>query len=231
MFSLFAKSLTQLTDPKTRGVLWQCVGLALTLYACVVGCAWWGISHFTDTGWDFLNEIITALGGLLAMIFGAMIYPALVTVLLGLFSETLCARVDALHYPDLGPGRPQPIKEVIIGAINFAGKTIALNILALLLTFIIPGLNIFVFIAVNGYLISVEYFEMVALRRLDIKTANALRKQYSTRLWIAGMVFAIAMATPIVGFIAPIVAMVYMVHSLEALREKSTNKNVVGLNG
>jgi uncharacterized protein involved in cysteine biosynthesis len=221
MYEAFVKSLAQLTDRRTRGVLWQCVGLALILYMSVVGLVWWGLSLLTETSWDAVNKLIAALGGLLALVGGGLIYPALVTVLIGLFAEPLCRRVEALYYPDRPPGRAQPIGEIIGGTIAFALKTLGLNLLTLLLTFFIPGINIFVFVAINGYLVSVEYFEMVAVRRMTLKQADALRKQHFGRLWGAGALFASGMAVPFVGVIAPVVAVIFMVHMLESLRGES----------
>lgn len=219
MYETFVKSLAQLADRRTRGVLWQCIGLALGLYLGIVGLVWWGLSLLTGTGWGGLDSLIAALGGLLALVIGGLIYPALVTVLIGLFAEPLCRRVEELHYPERGPGRAQPLSEIIVGTVNFAGKTLALNLLTLLATFVIPGINIFVFIAINGYLVSVEYFEIAAVRRMPLKQVRALRQQHFLRLWGAGAVFASGMAIPVIGVIAPVVAVVFMVHSLEALRD------------
>jgi len=219
MFDLFVKSLAQLSDRRTRGVVWRALCLALLLYAAVVAGVWWGLSQIPETRWDTVNAVIAAAGGIGALVAGALVYPALVTVLIGLFSEPICRRVETLHYPERGPGREQPLAEILIGTINFAGKTLALNIVTLLLTFIIPGVNIFVFIAINGYLVSVEYFEMAAVRRVDLKQANVLRKRHFLRLWGAGAVFAVAMMVPVVGIVAPVVAMIFMVHVLETTRQ------------
>lgn len=218
MLDTLVTSLAQLGDRPTRGVLWRCVGLALALYMSVVAAIWWGLSLLSETSWDSVNTAIAALGGLIALILGGLVYPALVTVLIGLFAEPIARRVELLHYPERGAGRAQPVGEIIVGTINFAGKTLAFNVLALLLTFVLPGLNIFVFVAVNGYLVSVEYFEMVAVRRMDLRQAQALRKQHFLRLWCAGAVFATGMAVPVIGVIAPVVAVVFMVHTLESLR-------------
>ncbi len=218
MYDTLVASLAQLADRQTRGVLWRCVGLALALYLAVVAAVWWGLSRLSETGWGGLDTAIAVLGGLAALILGGLIYPALVTVLVGLFAEPIARRVEILHYPERGAGRAQPIGEIVVGTINFAGKTLAFNLFALLLTFVLPGLNIFVFVAVNGYLVSVEYFEMVAVRRMDLKQARALRKQHFVRLWCAGALFATGMAVPVIGVIAPVVAVVFMVHTLESLR-------------
>ncbi|MGE4528536.1 MAG: EI24 domain-containing protein [Rhodospirillaceae bacterium] len=228
MFGLFVKSLAQLSDPRTRGVVWRALGLGLLLYVAVVAGVWWGLSFLSETRWETVNALIAAAGGLVALVAGALIYPALVTVLIGLFSEAICRRVEALHYPERGAGREQPLTEILVGTINFAGKTLALNLLTLLLTFIIPGVNIFVFIAINGYLVSVEYFEMAAVRRVDLKQTNALRKRHFFRLWGAGAVFAVGMAVPVIGIVAPVVAMIFMVHVLETVRLPATKTPETG---
>lgn len=217
MFDRLVKSIAQLSDRKTRGVLWLSIGLALLLYAAVVGLTWWGLTLVAHTSWTWLNELLAAAGGIAAAGLGALFYPGLVTVLIGLFAEPLCRSVEIRHYPERGPGREQPISEILVGTVNFAAKTIALNILVLPLYLLLPGLNIFVFAALNGYLVSVEYFEMVAARRFDLKQAKALRKQNFARLWVAGSVFALSMAVPVVSIVAPVVATVYMVHVLESL--------------
>ena len=226
MYEAFVKSLAQLTDRRTRGVLWQCVGLALVLYMSVVGLVWWGLSLLAETSWDGVNKLIAALGGVLALIGGGLIYPALVTVLVGLFAEPLCRRVETLYYPGRGPGRAQPIGEIIGGTVAFALKTLGLNLLTLLSTFFLPGINIFVFVAINGYLVSVEYFEMVAVRRMTLKQADSLRKQHFIRLWGAGALFASGMAVPFLGVVAPVVAVIFMVHMLESLRDSTAHGEI-----
>jgi uncharacterized protein involved in cysteine biosynthesis len=223
MFDLFVKSFAQLYDPRTRGVVWRCLGLALILYVGVVGLAWWGLSLLAFAGSDTLNGLIAAAGGVVAMILGSLVYPSVVTVLMGLFTEPICRRVETLYYPERGPGREQPFSEMLIGTINFAGKTLLLTLLTLLLTFFLPGVNIFVFIALNGYLVSVEYFEMVAVRRMGLKEAKILRKRHFARLWGAGTVFAVGMMIPLIGFVMPVVAMIFMVHMLETVRFSPAN--------
>ncbi len=223
MFDLFVKSFAQLYDARTRGVVWRCLGLALILYLGLIALIWWGVSVYAVAGDDPLSDVIAAASGLIAFLLGGLVYPALVTVLMGLFTEPICRRVETLYYPERGPGREQPFLEMLVGTVNFAGKALLLTIVTVLLTFVLPGVNIFVFIALNGYLVSVEYFEMVAVRRMDLKQAKILRKRHFARLWGAGVVFALGMAIPLFGFAMPVVAMIFMVHMLETVRLPSAN--------
>jgi len=60
------------------------------------------------------------------------------------------------------------------------------------------GINLFVFPGLNGYLFGREYFEVVALRRLDVEAARALRQRFDGRVFCGGVVMA--------GPFAPVVA-------------------------
>jgi uncharacterized protein involved in cysteine biosynthesis len=66
--------------------------------------------------------------------------------------------------------------------------SIALNLLALPIYALVPGINLFVFLGLNGYLFGREYFEVVALRRLDIDAARAMRHRYGGRVFLGGVV-------------------------------------------
>ncbi len=50
-----------------------------------------------------------------------------------------------------------------------------------------------------------------------------MSKQHFARLWGAGLVFAIGMMVPVFGAVVPVVAMIFMVHMLETLRDPLDN--------
>lgn len=74
-----------------------------------------------------------------------------------------------------------------------------------------------VFYGVNAYLLGREYFEMVALRRLDPRSAQRLRQVYRLRFFIAGLVIAGLLTLPVVNFVAPLLAAAFMVHLVTTL--------------
>ena len=65
--------------------------------------------------------------------------------------------------------------------LRLMGLTILLNLLALPVYLLAPGINVFVFLGLNGYLLGRAYFEVVALRRLDFKAARAVRQRFGGR--------------------------------------------------
>jgi CysZ protein len=76
------------------------------------------------------------------------------------FLERIAATVEALDYPGRGPPRRQRIGETIASTLRLTGLTLLLNLLALPVYLLVPGINLFLF------LLGREYFEVVALRRL-----------------------------------------------------------------
>src|SRR3546814_19848101 len=81
------------------------------------------------------------------------------------------ARAVERHlYADRPPARSQPLGEAVFGNVIFVLITLILNLLVLPLYLVliwIPPLKLLLFYLLNGYLLGREYFEMVAVRRLD----------------------------------------------------------------
>ena len=92
-----------------------------------------------------------------------------------------------------------------------------------LLLLFLPPFNLFVFYLLNGYLLGREYFEIVAVRRLDMATAKRLRRTYRGRVFMAGVVIALLLTVPLVNLITPIVATAFMLHVFEGLRRREAD--------
>jgi CysZ protein len=101
--------------------------------------------------------------------------------------------------------------------LRLSGVTIALTLLALPLYLLAPGINLVLFLALNGYLFGRGYFEVVALRRLDATAATTLRHRFAGRIFLGGVVIAGIFALPLVNLLAPVIATAFMVHMFEAL--------------
>jgi uncharacterized protein involved in cysteine biosynthesis len=164
------------------------------------------------------------LGGafvVLLLVVSFLLFPAVVAVVLSLFLEQVAGAVERRYYPDLPPPRGQPLLEATRGALLFAGITVALNLLALplyLVLSLLPPLNIFVFYGLNSYLLGREYFELVAVRRLDLGRTRQVQRAFRGRIFRAGLVIALLLTIPLVNLITPLVATAFMLHVFERLR-------------
>ncbi len=91
------------------------------------------------------------------------------------------------------------------------------NLLAIPFYLLVPGINLVLFLALNGYLLGRGYFEVVALRRLDAAAARMVRRRFAGRILFGGVVIAGLFALPLVNLAAPVIATVFMVRLFEAL--------------
>jgi uncharacterized protein involved in cysteine biosynthesis len=140
-----------------------------------------------------------------------------VTLIMGFYLERVAATVEPLDYPGRGPPRRQPAAELIGTTLRLALLTFVLNLLALPVYLLVPGINLFLFFALNGYLFGRGYFEVVALRRLDMGEARRVRSRFAGRIFLGGIVIAGLFALPLVNLIAPLIATAFMLHIFEAL--------------
>ncbi len=244
MISSLLMAVRQLPDPAFRQVIWRSLVLSALLFAGLVAGAWWLVSAFATTGWGWLDRMIAALGEVAAVVLAVALYPGAVTLVASFLLEDVAAAVEARHYPDLPPPRAQPWWEIAWFGLRFAAVAIGLNLLMLPITvasLIVPSflafllpligvvslMNIFVFYALNGYLLGREYFELAAHRRLDPRTARRLRRRNWGRVNTAGIVAAGLLSIPIVNLIMPVVAAALMVHQFEFMRRRAGGQGAV----
>ena len=219
MFDAFSKGISQLNDPRTRKVLWLCIGSAMAVFAVLWGAIGFLLTStvFFTTGW--LETAVDFLGGLATLILTWFLFPGVMSALIGLFLEDIAGAVEARHYPSLADAKGLPATAAMLLALRFLFTVIILN-LGLLIFLLIPPVFPFVFYAVNGYLLSREYFELVALRRIGPEDMRLLRRRHRGRLFVAGVIITLLLTVPLVNLLAPIVATAAMVHLFEGLREK-----------
>ncbi len=219
MIGGFFKALDQLPEPAFRSVVWRTLGWSALLFAVLLAAAWYGMvrTQIVDMAW--LEAVIDWLGGFAAFAVAIILFPGAAMIIISFMLEDIAAAVEAKHYPTLGPAREQPVSEAVWSAVKLAAIALILNIV-LLPVYFIPVLNVFVFAALNGYLLGREYFELVALRRLDAAAAKAMRRRYRYRLWLAGAVIAFLLGIPFVNWIMPVVAVAFMLHLFEGLRRR-----------
>jgi CysZ protein len=216
VLTAFGRAVAALTVPALRRIVAQGLGLALLVFvalAIAVGAALHLAMRFV---WPPLDWLAAALGELVVLALAWLLFPAVATLVLGFYLDRVVVAVEARDYPERGAPRRRPLARTLISAARLGLLTIAVNLLALPLYLFVPGMNLVLFLALNGYLLGGEYFEVVALRRLDAATAGAMRNRFGGRIFVGGVVIAGVFALPLVNLLAPIVATVFMLHLFEA---------------
>jgi len=215
----FSKAIGQFGDPRIRSVVWISVGASAAIFAIL----WLGVgflltdTSFFDIGW--LETAVDVLGGLATLVITWLLFPAVVSATVGFLLDRVADAVEEKHYPHLPDVRETPMGEIISTTLRFLALMVGLN-LVILVFLLFPPVFPFVFYGVNGYLLGREYFELVALRRLEPVEAKALRKRHQGTLFAAGVLTAFVLTVPIVNLLAPIIATAAMVHLFEGWRAR-----------
>lgn len=217
MVTALFRALVALFSPPLRGVVARSLAIAAISFIVLWAGVAVGLHHLPTLGWRPINWLVEVLGVVGVMLLSWLLFPAVVTLVMGFFLERVAAAVEAMDYPGRGPPRQQSIGEIVKSLARLALLSIALNLLALPVYLLLPVLNIIVYLALNGFLLGREYFEVVALRRLDPAAARNTRRQSGGRVFFSGVLIATAFAVPFVNLVTPIIATAFMVHVFERL--------------
>lgn len=220
MLTAFRSALAQLGDPRLRRVLWLSLGGGLAVAALlVVGAGGLlAVTRFVAVGW--LETLLDVAGVLAALVLIIALFPGLVGIVSSLLLEEVARAVETRHYPKLPPARRQPISEIVLTALAFAAVMVAVNLVVLPL-YLLPIVNIIIFLTINGYLLGREYFEFVAFRRLKPAAARRLRKEHRARVLTAGLIIALFASVPLLNLLLPLFGAAFMLHVFESLRQES----------
>ena len=226
MISAVFKALDVFADRAVRRLFWLGVFGALLIQILLALILSYLIAQLRLVSLDWgvwgnwLEWSIDLLSGAAVLFLVWLTFPGTDGIVTSFLLERVAARVEARHYPGLLAPREQGIGEAVRLAVNFALISLGLNLLALPIYFFLPIINLMVFYALNGYLLGREYFELVALRRLDESSTRALRKAYQGSIFLSGVMIAVLTSVPLVNLAAPVIATAFMVHLFESLRRR-----------
>jgi len=83
----------------------------------------------------------------------------------------------------------------------------------------------FVFWIVNGYLFGREYFELVALRRLQGPEMKTLRRGNAMQIWLSGTLMAVPLSVPVVNLVVPVIGVATYTHMFHRLSRRAGATN------
>lgn len=216
----FLRALGQITDRRFLGVLLKSLGLTIALLVAVsAGVGWLASFIPTDLGeWWLIGHVELPSLGLQTLAIGGMLVASsflmipVAALFVSLFLDQIADAVEARYYPGLPEPNRSGILEDLFAALRFTGLVIVLNVLALIVYLVSGPFAPAVFVALNGYLLGREYFELVAARHLPQSEAAALRKQNFWRTWAAGILMTIPLVIPVMNLIVPVLGVATITH-------------------
>jgi uncharacterized protein involved in cysteine biosynthesis len=225
MLNDLSKAIAQLRDPKLLKILLMSLAMAvlvmgLLIFGVIYVIGGWDVNTGGLFGISFLDIalqwLVDTAGVALAVVIALMLFPAAAIGLQSLFLDSVAEAVEKKHYPRLPPARKQRMTEIVGTALKLMAIVLGLNILLLfvwvLLLIIATPLAPIPYYLVNGYLLGREYFELLALRRMDPLQAAVLRKQKLGGNMMDGIILTLLFTIPIVNLVGPMVAAAYMTH-------------------
>jgi CysZ protein len=221
MIAALRRTLLDLFHPGLMWTLIKALVLSLLAYAAVWGGAWWLImrSHWMGMAW--LDHTLHVLGGVAVMVVSLLLFPAAFGVVQALFLDGLADRVEARHYPGLGPPRGTAIVDGLLVAVKVLVLMVAVNVVMLpvyIVGSIFLGAGMALYYAVNGWLCGREFFAQVALRRMTRAETKRWASANRWTLWMAGTLIVLLGTVPVLNLAAPVLGCALMVHVARGLR-------------
>jgi uncharacterized protein involved in cysteine biosynthesis len=219
-------AIGQIGDSRFRGVLLTGVGLSVALLAAFgAGFVWlarWLVGPVVTLPWigevTWLDE--AAGFALIPVILLASVFlmVPVASAFTGLFLDRIADAVEARHYPPLPPPRRERWGETLRETAGFLGLVIGVNLLALIAYLVLAPFALFIFWAVNGFLLGREYSQLVAARRMSRPDAAAFRARHRGRIWLTGILMAIPLSVPVLNLLVPVIGAAAFTHLVHRLR-------------
>jgi uncharacterized protein involved in cysteine biosynthesis len=214
------KALSQLGDPRFRRVLF--LGIALTfgllfaVYAVFLGL----VNMFTpdtitlpligEVTW--VDDLVSGASILLMLVLSVFLMVPVASMFTSLFLDDVADAVEDRFYPHLTPAPRVSFADGLRDSASFLGVLIAANIAALFAYLLFIPLAPLIFIALNGFLLGREYFQLIAMRRLGREGAAEARRRNFGQIWLAGALMALPLTVPLLNLLVPIVGAAAFTH-------------------
>ena len=222
----FLKALGQLGDARFLRVMLLGVALSVALligiYAILISLVDLLIpGHITI---PLLGEVggITALFDwgslLLVLVLSVFLMMPVASAFSAFFLDWVADAVEDRHYPGLPPVQGMGLGAMLLDTLGFLALLIAVNLLSLMLWPVLGPAMPLITWGLNGYLLGREFFTLVAARHLGRQGAMAMRRRFSTQVWLAGVLMAAPLTFPVVNLLVPVLGVATFTHMFHRLQ-------------
>jgi CysZ protein len=222
----------QVLSPPLRRVLWKSLALTLALVALV----WFALTrlfsvylegHSLSADYPILDGFAFFLAGAGLFVVLAYLLPAVSALVAGYFLDEVAETVERTDFPGDPAGRALPLGRAMLYGLRFAGLSLLVNLVALVL-FFIPVVNIGVFFVANAYLLGREYFELAAGRFRPMAEAEEMRVDNRGTVFAAGALLAGLVVVPFLNLLTPLFGVALMVHLHKRLSTRALPRRGTG---
>ena len=213
-FVPLARAIGQMGERAFLGVLLRCLAWSAACFILLHLLVVWAVERILHwhglLGWA--TGLLASIG---ASVLTAWLFLPLAAVIATLYIDRIAAAVEQRYYPALPPARGASIAAQLWDGICLGTRVLLLNLLALVLALILPGIGLLLAWAVAAYAIGRGLFVMVAMRRLPRPAANTAYRAARGMVFLYGGLMAFAAYLPLLNIFIPIVGTAAMVHVLD----------------
>ncbi len=214
LFLPLARAVGQLDDPAFRGVLLRSVGWSIVCFAALhVGAVWMVHRLLELHGW--LAWAADILGSIAASLLALWLFLPVAAAIGTLYFDRIAQAVERRFYPWLPPPNGASAVEQAWDGAAVAFKVLGLNILALVLAIVLPGVGVVLGWMIGAYAIGRGLFVAVAMRRMPRRMAETVYRSSRGMVLAQGGILALAAYVPILNLLIPVIGVAAMVHVLD----------------
>jgi CysZ protein len=217
LFAPLARSVAQLDDPVFVGVLWRSLVWAALAFVILLGGAIFAVHSLLlfHGWWGWAADLLSTVGvALLAF----WLYLPIAVVIGALFMERIAAAVERRFYPLLPAPRGAPLAMQIWDGLAVGARVLVLNLVALVVALVIPGIGFVLAWAIAGFAIGRGLFVAVAMRRMSRGQAEVAYRRRRLAVLAQGGAIALAGYVPLLNLLIPVLGVATMVHVLQDSR-------------
>jgi uncharacterized protein involved in cysteine biosynthesis len=208
------RAVAQIGDPVFVGVLWRSIIWSALCFIGIFAGAVWAVHHLFEVqgAWRWLADLLSGVGTALLALW--LFLP--VAVVIGtLYIERVASSVERRYYPALPPPRGAPLTVQFWDGIAVGARVLLMNVVALALALLIPGIGLLLAWAIAAYAIGRGLFVAVAMRRMGRPEAEAAYRRQRLTVLVQGGLMALASYVPLLNLLLPVLGTAVMVHVLD----------------
>lgn len=210
------RALSQLDDPVFLGVVVRSVLLSIVGFVLLLVGSTWVVHEMLQAG-GWLGWAAGIAGGLLVVGLAWWLFVPVALAVTTLFSDRICAAVEARHYPGLARPRGAPIAVQAWDGAVLGLQVLAFQSVALALALLLPGIGLMLGWAVTGWAIGRGLFVATAMRRMGRAEALALYGRVRGPVLVQGLILALASTVPFVNLLVPVLGLAALTHVLNTV--------------
>jgi CysZ protein len=226
LLSPLTRAIGQLDDGVFLGVLARCLAWAAACFVALHFLAIWAIDRILHWhGWlGWAADLLASIG---ASLLAGWLFLPLAAVIGTLYVDRIAAAVERRYYPSLPPARGAAPGALLWEAVSLGARILALNLLALILVLILPGIGLWLAWVIAGYAIGRGLFIAVAMRRMPRPAALLVYRSSRAIILAHGAIMAFAAYFPLLNLFVPMFGTAAMVHvfDLALTRMRQTTRS------